>query len=375
MSLRPNWEKIFATVILICLVICLSVSNCAFAELPPDIPITVQSRPAFEIPAQRTAAGGLDSLSDTGKLVLDMGGISFTAGISSDGRLLDNLFGAMPDDTFSLKLSAGTQVLLSQRSAASGAPLSTPYSIPQKITVTIPDMVPGLPKGWVAVSQPFDINGLSEGKISGVKLNMAALMVFKYDDSRLPESIEDLATFYYDYALGWLAVKPSAGFVAEGPEVAVESDHFSLFMVMAKVKNGSTAPADIKIQTLNIEPSEIWVGQSSEVRIKALNRGGSPGDYSVVLKMNNQVQKSQIIHLDPGQSTEIGLLVAPQNEGVYSLTAGLLEAELVVENEAKPRISGQNYGWLLCLVLGMVILAISLVFWRRLAMSDSREEK
>jgi hypothetical protein len=375
MSLRQNWGKIFAMAILISLSICLSVSNWAYAASPPDIPITIQGRTAFEMPVNITATSGRDLQSNTGKLVLDLGGISFTANISSEGRLLGDLFGAMPDDTFSLKLSAGTQVLVSQRSAATGASLSTPNSIPQKIAVTIPDIVPDLPKGWVAVSQPFDINGITEGKISGVKLNMAALMVFKYDDSRLPERIEDLGTFYYDYALGWSAVKPSAGFVAEGPEVAVESDHFSLFMVMAKVNDGGSAPADINIQTLNIEPSEIIVGQSSEVRIKAVNKGGSPGDYSVVLKMNNQVQKSQIIHLDTGQSTEIAMLVAPQSDGIYNLTAGLLEGELIVENEAKPQVSGQNYWWLLCLVLGMAIVGISLVFWRTLARSDSQEDK
>jgi hypothetical protein len=248
--------------------------------------------------------------------------------------------------------------------------------IPWKIEVTNPNIftIPPYPQGWMPVSLNYEINGVTDGCITGVKLDKPSTLVFKYDETVLPETVEDLSVFYYNCQSGWTRLSPPPGFIAEGPDVAAEADHFSLFVVLAN-PGLSQPPANITVKTLTVEPQRILVGQSSDVRIIVDNKGGLPGDYFVVIKLNGKVQKTQTVHLGPGQSTEVDTIMAPGNSGIYNISAGPLEDILVVEPRIVPDVVETDYWWLLCIAAGISTLLFSLIRRRTQGKEDSDGEK
>jgi hypothetical protein len=296
-------------------------------------------------------------------LVLELLDTSITVGISDQGRITQNINAALADDSFSLSMESGTQILTNNLNDQSGNPDSGQESrIPQKISVRIPEHIPELPAGWVAVSRPYEVTGLVQNTVTGLTMDTPALLVIKYDDSLLPAAMQDLGTFYYNAESGWTELAAPAGFIAEGPAVASEVDHFSLFIVLASQSETLTRPpANIVIQKLVVDPPRILVGQTAAVSVRMFNKGGQPGEYDVVVKMNGRVQKTQLVHLDPGRSSELALLLAPNSNGIYHITVGSAGGDLVVSPGQSADISETDYWWLLYLALGIAILLFSLV--------------
>ena len=114
-----------------------------------------------------------------------------------------------------------------------------------------------MPEGWIPVSAPYDINGVTHGVIHGVHLNNPASLVIRYDENKLPPIVDGLACFYYDLKLGWTQLDPPEGFIAEGPQIGAEVDHFSLFIVLTRPGGAPRPPARIVIQSLTVNPSRI----------------------------------------------------------------------------------------------------------------------
>lgn len=287
--------------------------------------------------------------------------------VTADGIVIGGLKATVPDGSFTLDILQGTQVHLSNENRQYPVDLSkVGETVPWEIRVTNPDVseVPPYPDGWIPVSPNYDINGVTNGYITGVKLDRPSTLIIKYNDKLLPETVDDLAAFYYSYQDGWTELSPPAGFIAEGPEVAAEVDHFSLFVVLAKSGAGKP-PANIMLQRLTVRPQRILVGQSADVRVRVINKGGLPGEYVVVIKVDGKIQKSQSVHLNPGQSTEVDMILMPGTSGIYTVTAGPLGDELWVDPRIIPDVSETNYWWLLCIAAGISTMIISLFRSRR----------
>jgi hypothetical protein len=321
--------------------------------------------------AEATRFSDLDLDTNERTLVLELADESYSVGITDQGRITSDLAVSTSNKDFSLSITSGTQVLVNDSHSTSGLSES---AIPQKITVRIPNAIPELPDGWVAVSAPYSIEGVANGTLTSLKMDKSVLLVIKYDDVLLPDNLADLATFFYDNEMGWTQLQSTEGFIAEGLEVATKVDHFSLFVVLAKSSPIGNSPSSIVVRKLSITPSHILLGQSSEVRIRAVNEGGLPGEYTVVVKMNGEVVKSQNIHLEPGRSTEIPMLVSPGQIGFFNLTAGTTGAALMVDSEMAPDVTENNYWWLLCIALGVSTLLLGFIRFKK-SKNQDRVEK
>jgi hypothetical protein len=324
------------------------------------------SPPVRELPIttpRPTPAPIYPNESDDSRIIeLRVDNMSVTCDVTTDGVLMDKLAITSADGSFSLSIEQGTQIQLSNEFRQDSLDLNKiGDTFPWKIEVTNPSVstAPAAPDGWMPVSPYFDINGVTNGYVTGVKMDNPALIVIKYNETLLPAVLDDLAAYYYNYRVGWTQLKPTEGFIAEGPEVAAQVDHFSLFVVLAKEGIVNKPPAKIVVQKLTINPPRIMLGQSSEVRVKVNNEGGLAGESDVVLKMDGKVQKNQIVHLEPGQSTELALIVSPGQNGIYTLTAGLAFSDLVVDPGVSPDVSETNYWWLLCIALGVSTILFS----------------
>jgi hypothetical protein len=226
--------------------------------------------------------------------------------------------------------------------------------------------IPPLPEGWVQVSDAYDINGVTNNISHGIQLDQPALIVIKYDESLLPEVVEDLAIFYYNYELGWTQLQPPEGYIAEAGEEAAEVDHFSLFVVLAKpgVAGRPAAPPRFEIQKVRTNPARIRLGQSSEVKVIAANTGGTAGEYLVTVRLDNKVIKTQSVRLKRGEKREINLTLVPGAIGSYTIQSGDLWDTLVVDPRPDFDLIETDYWWLLFIALGVSTLLIS--FFRRI---------
>lgn len=284
----------------------------------------------------------------------DAGSVS---GITDSGIVIGTLAASTPDQSFSLSISQGTELALSNLNHPNAVDLSQVGSkIPQQIVVTNPPLttVPPIPDGWVPVSKAYEVNGVTNGFVTGVQMSRPATLVIKYNSDELPPMVDGLSVFYYNYQTStWVQLNPPEGFIAEGPEIAAQVNHFSLFIVLAK--NGqSLPPADITIQTLTLTPNRIQVGQSSTVRVLVANKGGTAGTYTIVLRVSGQVQSTQFVQLGPGESKEVNITISPGLSGTYTVTAGDDSDNLIVES-LPATATALNYWWI-WLILGAAFL-------------------
>jgi hypothetical protein len=307
-------------------------------------------------------------------LELNLPGAASTVTVTDEGLLTAALSAITLDQDFSLSLDSGTRINVSNE----GSPDSVSTSqigdkVPAKISVTRLESgeEPAFPQGWVQVSPFFDINGVTNGYIHGVSMDHPAHMVIRYDAGLLPENVDNLATFYYSYQYGWTQLEPPEGFIAEAGQTAADTNHFSLFVVLAKAATAPQPPAHFEVYKLTLDPSRILVNQSSEVRVKVSNTGGTAGDYNVVVKVNGKIQKTQSVILGPGESREIHLILSPGINGTYTVEVAGISAKLVVDPLAQADIAETSYWWLLFIAMGCALLVLALFRRKRRESPDS----
>jgi hypothetical protein len=286
-----------------------------------------------------------------------------TTGVTDQGVVIGGLQVITPKKDFSLFIPEGTTVQASNENRQNQVDLAALGDfIPAKIEVTIPEIntLPPFPDPWFPVSPAYDINGITAGVSTGVKMDQPAVMVIAYDIEDLPEIVEGLALFYYNYLVGWVQLDPPTGWIAEGAEMAAQVEHFSLFVVLARGEAGTQKkPANFVVDKLTVNPPRIQVGQSSEVRVRISNTGGLTGEYVAVVKMDGKVQKTQTVRLGPGQSAEVNFILTPLTAGVYTVTTAKLKDGLTVNPLLVPDISETNYWWLLFMSMGVATLVFS----------------
>jgi hypothetical protein len=295
------------------------------------------------------------------------------ATISDSGLLVDNLSAMMPDGSFALNIMAGTLLQLSNENRLNPMDLTQiGDNPPGEILVTILDAaaVPEYPAGWIPVSSGYDISAVTNGYITGLVMDQPATLIIKYDDSLLPVVLDGLAMFYYSYTDGWVQLDAPPGFVVEGPQIMANVSHFSLFTIMAKVGTPNP-PAEIIIQKLTLNPPRIEVNQSADVKIRVVNNGGMVGESVVTVTIDGTPVKSQLVSLKPGETTEVNILVKPDSRGTYTIAAGSLQAELVVNASAIQEAPGKNYWWLLFIILGILVVALAVFLRRRRIKSET----
>ncbi|MBN1188529.1 MAG: hypothetical protein JXA46_02140 [Dehalococcoidales bacterium] len=297
---------------------------------------------------------------------LDLVVHDFTASapVADTGELLETLFATTPDQAFSLTIDSGTRLYISNEDRADGLPVQLDgITIPEKIVVSFLDeaYAPTLPPGWINVSPFIDINGVTGGIIHGISMDAPAHIVIQYDLSLLPDKVDSLATFYYSPRYGWTQLLTPEGFIAEAGQAAADADHFSLFVVLAREGKEPPLPAFFEISGLKVDPPRITIDQSSEVKFRVTNTGGIAGQYTVVVKVNDEIHKTQSVRLEAGESRQIHLILSPGINGVYSVEVSGEMAELIVDPAGQVDVAEISYWWLWLMVIGIAIIILAVL--------------
>jgi hypothetical protein len=342
---------------------------------PTAAPATTPVSPVSTVPAATATTPVPASTPAPDRLMeLDLPGSSFSAKVSEAGVLADTLAALSSDRVFSLTIDSGTTLKVSNEGRPDNVPVEKiGATVPARIVVAMKDAAgePALPDGWTRVSPFFDINGITNGYTHGVQMDRPAHMVILYDNNLLPENVNGLATFYYSYQYGWTQLAPPEGVTAEAGQTAADTDHFSLFVVLARNGAGTKPPAHFEVNHLTLSPSRITIDQSSDVKLRVTNTGGMAGDYTVVVKVNGKTQKTQSVSLGPGESREIHLILAPGVSGIYTVESADNSASLIVEPEAQPDVAENSYWWLLFIAMGIALLVLALFRRKRRDPKDS----
>ncbi len=100
-----------------------------------------------------------------------------------------------------------------------------------------------------------------------------------------------------------------------GNTLVAEVPHFTTFAVFARAKPQPGSPAAFKVSSLKISPATADVNQTVNITVTVSNTGGTAGDYTVVLKLNNSCL---------GQRTKVGCFIPDRtNSGCGYLSRGI----------------------------------------------------
>lgn len=76
--------------------------------------------------------------------------------------------------------------------------------------------------------------------------------------------------------------------------------------------------ADIKVENLSIEPSEVGVGGSVRISALAKNYGGRAGSYTI--RLGGDFMAEQTVSLQPGESKTVSFMVTATAVKTYSVS-------------------------------------------------------
>jgi uncharacterized beta-barrel protein YwiB (DUF1934 family) len=121
-------------------------------------------------------------------------------------------------------------------------------------------------------------------------------------------------------------------------------------------------PAQFVLQNLAVNPSNVTSGGNVTISVDVLNSGEVKGSYTVTLKINSAVEKTEDITLAGGDSTTVSFTAAKDAAGKYQIEAGDLSAEFTVSSPAA-MVSWSLIGGIIAAVL--IIGAVGAYLLRR----------
>ena len=101
--------------------------------------------------------------------------------------------------------------------------------------------------------------------------------------------------------------------------------------------------AEFQVTNLTVDPAEAGVGQPITISINVTNVGEETGNYSVPLRINDEVKETETIQLLGGESKIVEFEVTESNEGSYSVKIEGLTGTFIIISVAPPsdfKVSG-----------------------------------
>lgn len=298
--------------------------------------------------------GGLPGPSITCPVTLaaDMQGNITTVSMTRDGILCDVCLAKDTSGKNTLELDKNTKVML----AGNVVPLllkvrTTSVSLPtDENTVVV-----GPVYEFDAYSSPNEIAPLP------LAISPSARLILSYDPSELPENATEVFIANYNATEGWLPLPPVPGAVAEIGKAHGLLNHFSVFAVLAKVKE--PAPAKIEVSNLIVTPLQIQLNQEVAISINVANTGGKSSDYTLELKVDGAIKSSKHITLGAGKSQIVNFTTTGDTIGKHRVEIANLISEFEVLKAAGPL---KINWWLIGSIIGIVIVLViwSILGWR-----------
>ena len=111
-----------------------------------------------------------------------------------------------------------------------------------------------------------------------------------------------------------------------------------------------------ELSSLTINPSVVEVGEEVSASIEVANTGEKAGSYTVILKIDEEVEDEKSVSLGPDESVTVSFEVPTTEEGTYSVDINGLTGSYDVE-KAQTGIPGFPFeSIVLSVVLAVIVL-------------------
>ena len=84
--------------------------------------------------------------------------------------------------------------------------------------------------------------------------------------------------------------------------------------------SNGTSPPSFSVENLIISPTDIQPGETVSISVRVRNRGGTQGDYTVVLRINGTPEAEKTVTVRAGGSERADFSLTRQAEGTYTVT-------------------------------------------------------
>jgi len=89
-------------------------------------------------------------------------------------------------------------------------------------------------------------------------------------------------------------------------------------------------PASFVVTDLTVSPAQVEPGETVTIEAEVTNSGGSTGDYTATLKINDVIVDSISLTLDPGEDETVSFSIAKETTGTYLVQLAGLEGTFTV---------------------------------------------
>ena len=118
---------------------------------------------------------------------------------------------------------------------------------------------------------------------------------------------------------------------------------------------------------LDVTPEQAQAGQPVTISANVVNDGDEAGNYSVVLKINGQVEKTRTVSVGPGTAYPVRFTVYRAEPGSYSVAIDGKQASFTILG-AGGIIGSTGAGTLIAIIIiGILFIAGMVVLVRRFA--------
>jgi len=190
-----------------------------------------------------------------------------------------------------------------------------------EITIVIMDEPPPPPEAAHIIGLVYDFQP------SGATFEPPIPLTFSYDPADIPEGVaeEDLVLAFYDEATGeWIELEGVVDPVTNTITALVA--HFTAF--------GATfipAPAAFSLSGLEVSPAEVEIGDTITISAVVENTSEKEGTCEVTLKVNDEVEETKNVALEPGASETVTFTTSRDVAGSYSVDVNGLTGSFAVK--------------------------------------------
>lgn len=194
-------------------------------------------------------------------------------------------------------------------------------------TMSVPD--PPLPPPDVSiVGSVFDLEP------SGATFNPAIEITFTYDDGNIPSGAVETdlqLAFYDDTSAAWVSLESTVD--TANKTVSAQAEHFTNYAIIVQL---SPSPADFTVSDLVIYPSVVDYEDMVNISVNVTNTGGSSGNYTLILKINEQNTGAMTVTLDAGETQTFTFTLVGQAVGYYTADLNGLIGDYEVTESPPP---------------------------------------
>ena len=183
---------------------------------------------------------------------------------------------------------------------------------------------------------------------SGQRVNVTSLLGDDDGDNVLTLALTDGGLGDADGSADGTIVDPG------GPAVAVAAAAAAAPAAPGASYGADKTPPYLKTKYLNVNPQQVYAGQTVTISTNVVNHGGEAGSYTVALKINGQVEQTRTVTVSPGVARPVRFTVSKTRPGTYTVAVGGDRGQFTV-------IAASN-GWSIAMGNGPVVAVATLVF-------------